>query len=172
MPARPPYGALALMIAAVVASLLLVWRVAVPDRAVPAPRPAAVPAAPPAPSPAGPRRLPVAGAPGYVLVLDPSDGAGYLEDPAGDRTPLEAAPARIRGLGRRLVVLDQGVVAVPEGAVVTYQGPDRLVTHDAGSATVYRATGAVEHLLVSGLADAGGPPPDRRPDPRPEKSVP
>lgn len=116
----------------------------------------------------GPRRLPVAGAPGFYVVVNP-DGTSYLERPDGvrqvlvdsllARTPdpreverrirakMEAAdrPKAKRELGQ-VIVLDKGVVDVPKGAVVTFVGSDRAVVldDDGVSSTVYHADGRVE----------------------------
>src|SRR5262245_10757355 len=99
--------------------------------------------------PTGPRRLPVAGAEGYTVVVNPS-GESYMEGPDGKRTVLvepnpppavspqevEARLAeRLAQLARdkaarknepgRLVVLDEGVVEVPLTSVVTLQSKDK-----------------------------------------------
>lgn len=116
-----------------------------------------------------PRRLPVTGAAGYVVVLNP-DGTSYLEGPKGDKTqlvdrtfakmpsereleerirkrllrPTPATPKREAVVGQ-LVVLDEGVIDVPQDALVTYTGPDRLVAlNPDGTATVYWADGRTE----------------------------
>lgn len=124
--------------------------------------PVAVPS--PAP-PAEPRRMPLAGMPGYTVVVMP-DGASYLEDPAGRRTrladaedgPADGAPGpavdRLASrLSRRaerkledgvLVVLDRGVVDIPKDAIITFQGADYLVIRDgAGGFWTYHADGRV-----------------------------
>lgn len=121
----------------------------------------------PAPTtPVRPRRLPIAGAEGYFVVIHP-DGTSFLETPDNQMQPLvDAATARMpidrdlearlrlrlneiirpkrSGLGQ-LIVLEHGVVDVPQDAVITYQGKDRLVVLNGdGTSTVYHADGKVE----------------------------
>jgi hypothetical protein len=118
------------------------------------------PAGPLSPAPVGPpapRRLPVGGATGYVVVIEP-DGSSYLEDPSGRRTVLaeaapvpappevrpKAAPPAKTTVGQ-LIVCDTGVVDVPTGAVITFVGRDKVVTRDeAGGSTTYYTDGRVE----------------------------
>ena len=115
-----------------------------------------------------PRRFPIAGADGYTVVLN-ADGTSYLEGPTGRhdlvdktlaRTPSERELAvriaeRIKksavpvvpqreGLGQ-LVVLDDGVVDIPKGSVVTLTAADKLVVLNGdGTSTVYHASGKIE----------------------------
>lgn len=112
-----------------------------------------------------PRRLPVAGLEGYFITVNP-DGSSYMEEPGGKKTPLADAggpptaedvvvkraseriaklPQKRTGIGQ-LIVLDKGVIDVPKDAIITYTGPDKVVTHEAdGSSTVYHVSGKVEH---------------------------
>jgi uncharacterized protein YjdB len=111
-----------------------------------------------------PRQLPVAGAPGFFVVLK-RDGSSELLDPEGKRTPLAAPgkmldkdvtqiqkavaaqlnkPAKKVAVGQ-LVVLEKGVVDVPKDAIITYLDTDRLITLATdGSSTVYKVDGSVE----------------------------
>lgn len=114
------------------------------------------------------RRMPVAGAPGFFIVVNP-DGTSYLEKPSGQRQVLvDAAQAAVPDPGTlalrvkekmeevsrpkpkteigQLVVLDRGVVDVPKGAVITFTGPDRAVVlnEDGISSTVFHSDGRVE----------------------------
>jgi hypothetical protein len=132
--------------------------------------------------PVVPRRLPLAGAEGYFVVLMP-DGTSYLESPNGQKTSLvdkrfASIPSELalnaqiaKQLQQRqkqqaiikppetrlgqLVVLDEGVVDVPEGAIITFVGPDRLVaTSNNGTSTVYYANGRVEVRNRADLLDS------------------
>jgi len=116
------------------------------------------------PAAAGPRRMPVAGAPGYWVVVN-TDGSSYLEGPDGQRTALAAAgpsvpeqrvadaiakrlaktPEKRKGLGQ-LVVCDSGVVDVPKDAIITFVGVDKVVTLDPndGSSTAHYVDGRVQ----------------------------
>lgn len=109
-----------------------------------------------------PRRIAVTGAPGFFVVIGP-DGASYIESPDGARKKLADAdrgPEKVSsepvfskvmkrleqkkaGLGQ-LVVCDEGVVDVPKGAIITFVGKDKVVTHNAdGSSTVYFTDGRI-----------------------------
>lgn len=166
-----PAASLVLAAAAVAGSATLLVRFASWERPAP-PRlsfqsPVDLPAAveadpPPPPPPPGPRRLPVAGSAGAVVVLEP-DGSSYLESGDGPPIPLADAAdpvaptvdealvaklaARLEAAPRaagRLVVLEKGVVEVPRDAVVTYLGEDRLVVHAPdGASTTYHVDGRI-----------------------------
>lgn len=87
----------------------------------------------------GPRRLPVAGLPGFHVVV--GEGGVVLETPDGVRPP-----AALKDVAAgRLFVVERGVVVVPDAAVVTYVGEDRVVTYDAadGTSAVYHVDGTV-----------------------------
>lgn len=112
----------------------------------------------PAVKPAADERLPVAGSPGYYVVV--VDGAAYLENPDGDRSLLAKQlmpapapqlfpkllmpqPAAAGGSGR-LIVLDTGIVEVPKTGVITLIEKDYLVLHHAdGTATAHYTDGRV-----------------------------
>lgn len=106
-----------------------------------------------------PKRIPVAGADGYEIVVY-KDGSSYMEGPEGKKTQL-TAPAipdieskverkiqtikpKKTALGQ-LVVTDLGVVDVPKGAVITFIGRDKIVTHDQdGTSVTYYVNGRIE----------------------------
>lgn len=113
------------------------------------------------------RRLPLAGADGFTVVLLP-DGASWVEGPDGKRTPLTGpgepplaldeqellrqTNLRLQQAKRppkigptRLIVLDEGVVDIPLEAVITLQAADRLIAlHPDGTSVIYYADGRVE----------------------------
>src|SRR5262245_41414042 len=119
------------------------------------------------PPPPGPRRIPVAGAEGFSIVIFP-DGTSQLESPTGKRTnlvdrafagmPTEAAlfqqlnaklmgprPQPRRTTLEQLIVLDEGVVDIPRDAVVTFTAKDRLVAlHADGTSMVHYVDGRIE----------------------------
>jgi len=109
----------------------------------------------------GPRRLPVAGSDGFYVVVMP-DGSSYLESPTGQKKKLAdggpdeddvsarverkvtAPPKKRRGPGQ-LVVTDSGVVEVPQDAIITLVGRDKVVTHAPdGTSVTYYVDGRVE----------------------------
>lgn len=106
--------------------------------------------------PAKSQRIPVTGAPGFVVIVHP-DGASELEDAAGVRTPLtpaDATPLAVvpskpqpepKTTVGQLIVLDRGIVDVPKDSLITFTGEDNLVVLNAdGSSTVYRTDGRIE----------------------------
>lgn len=122
------------------------------------------------PAPAGPtkpetavaRRVPVSGAAGFFVVINP-DGSSYMEAPDGKQTKLTdpdpatapddsvvdkvvgrmTTPLRKTEVGQ-LIVCDRGVVDVPKGAIITFVGTDKVVTHNPdGSSTAYFTDGRV-----------------------------
>lgn len=109
-----------LAVAAFIGLGVVIWTLAVVEDVAPS-RPA--PSAAPVPSP--PRSFTVE-ADGSVIV--------YRRDGS---TTVYAANGRAR-VGYRLLVLDRGVVEVPEDAIVTYMGRDKVVAlAPDGSAWVY-----------------------------------
>jgi hypothetical protein len=59
--------------------------------------------------------------------------------------PAQAAGPAVKKAVGRLVVLEQGIVDLPVGAVVTFLGKDKAVTHDPdGSSVTYYVDGRVE----------------------------
>jgi hypothetical protein len=61
----------------------------------------------------------------------------------GEKVLLETEP---RLAGRKPVVLDAGVVLIPEDAIVTWTGADKLIAVRLGEATTYWADGRVESM--------------------------
>ena len=106
-----------------------------------------------------PKRIPVAGVDGYEIVVY-KDGSSYIEGPEGKKTQL-TAPAipdieskierklqtikpKRTALGQ-LIVTDLGVVDVPNDAVITFIGRDKVVTHDQdGTSVTYYVNGRIE----------------------------
>lgn len=123
------------------------------------------------------RRLPVAGAEGYWIVVH-QDGSSFLESPdgsqrqltePGDKNPetpeadliakrLEKAETKRQGIGQ-LVVCDVGVVDVPKDAVITFVGRDKVVTLDpvGGSSIIYYTDGRVERRGRADRRSDAGP---------------
>lgn len=112
-----------------------------------------------------PRRLPIAGAEGYTVVVN-QDGSSYLEDPSGRRTHLldgnqkpnatdilaERLAKRLSQTGPRrlgqgqLLVLDTGIVEVPGDGIVTFTGSNHaVVLMPDGASASYYVDGRVEH---------------------------
>lgn len=113
------------------------------------------------------RRLPVAGAAGFFVVIN-ADGTSYLESPTGKQALVsadftmppsaeQALAARLAARANRpteaprkarleqLVVLDHGVVDVPRGATITLVTADYLVVlNQDGTSTVYYVDGRSE----------------------------
>lgn len=104
-------------------------------------------------------KTPVSGAPGYFVVRL-ADNSSYLEAPDGSRQALKAATAVNPALEKtvtdkvtavaaapvdvrpeNLYFLDQGVIAVPTGAVVTFVGKDHVVVLEDLGTVVYYADG-------------------------------
>lgn len=137
-----------------------------------------------------PKRTPIAGAPGYSVVVNP-DGTSYLDGPEGrqelvDRT--QAALPDERELNRRigerlrrsskpvvsqkeglgqLVVLDEGVVDIPKGLIITFTASDRLVVlNEDGASTVYHVNGKIERRERDRLKESK-PAQPRPPPPKP-----
>lgn len=123
--------------------------------------PPPTPKAPP-PAPPGPRKLPIAGSPGYHMVVNP-DGSIHMVDPdgtkkllAGPVKPVEAIEKKLKdvidtpepkkkGLGQ-LVVCDRGVIDIPTDVIVTFVGEDRVTTLNTdGTSTTYFVDGHSEH---------------------------
>lgn len=110
---------------------------------------------PGAPEPAGPRRIPITGAAGLVLVIEP-DGASHVEAADGTVTPLttadlpvvtEPAPALLPAVKPkgRLVVCPSGAVEVPADSLVTHIGDNVVVAvTGAGTALAFYSDGRVE----------------------------
>ena len=140
-----------------------------PPATVAAPADLPAPARPQPPEPPAPqvRRLPVAGAAGYYVVIRP-DGTSELHTPEGVQPLVDATTAALPSedeLARRLaeaearraarpqvkkalgqvVVLDQGVVDLPADAALVFAGPDKAVALlPDGTSAVYHADGRVE----------------------------
>jgi len=138
-----------------------------------------------------PRRTLIAGAPGYSVVVNP-DGTSYLDGPDGRQELVDRTQAalpderelnkrigeRLRrsstpvvtqkeGLGQ-LVVLDDGVVDIPKGLVITFTAADRLVVlNEDGASTVYHVNGKIERRERDRPKESKPP----RPRPPPPKSM-
>lgn len=109
-----------------------------------------------------PKRLAVANAPGYFVVIEP-DGSSYMETPDGKRTKLTGPTPKFDAVIKavtspratpmkkevgQLVVCDSGVVDVPRDAVITFIGPDKVVTLDPadGSSSAYYTDGRIVRI--------------------------
>ena len=139
----------------------------------PGPRPVPVPSEKPV---RAARRLPVAGAAGYFVVIA-QDGSSQLERPDGTSTPLlearsssespESPRPRIVECARAPEgwpahqILDTGVVDVPRDAVITYTGRDYVVVNLGNGVSMVRH--------ADGRTERRGP---LVPMPSPEKSSP
>lgn len=101
------------------------------------------------------RRVPVTGASGFFIIIEP-DGSTFMEDADGKRTQLTNADPkeapniddtvssimnRIDAVPKKtaigeLIVCDKGIVDVPKGSIITFIGPDKVVTHSNDGASV------------------------------------